>query len=37
VPEIRVTALGEDAVVQGCLAAGAELAWERILRSRADS
>jgi predicted NBD/HSP70 family sugar kinase len=37
VPEIRVTALGEDAVVQGCLAAGAELAWVRILRSRADS
>lgn len=35
VPEIRVSALGEDAVVQGCLAAGTELAWERVLASRA--
>ncbi len=35
VPELRVSALGEDAVVQGCLAAGIELAWERVLRSRA--
>lgn len=35
VPEIRVSALGEDAVVQGCLAAGSELAWDRVLRSRA--
>jgi predicted NBD/HSP70 family sugar kinase len=35
VPEIRVSALGEDAVVDGCLAAGLELAWERLLRSRA--
>jgi predicted NBD/HSP70 family sugar kinase len=34
VPEIRVSALGEDAVVNGCLAAGTELAWERVLRSR---
>jgi predicted NBD/HSP70 family sugar kinase len=34
VPEIRVSALGEDAVVQGCLAAGMELAWERVLASR---
>ena len=33
-PEIRVSALGEDAVVDGCLAAGRELAWERLLRSR---
>jgi predicted NBD/HSP70 family sugar kinase len=29
-PEVRVSALGEDAVVHGCLAAGAELAWRRI-------
>jgi len=34
VPELRVSALGEDAVVQGCLAAGTELAWERVLQSR---
>ncbi len=34
VPEIRVSALGEDAVVGGCLAAGLELAWEQVLRSR---
>jgi predicted NBD/HSP70 family sugar kinase len=31
VPEIRVTALGEDAVVEGCLAAGMERAWHRVL------
>jgi len=37
VPEIRVSALGEDAVVQGCLAAGTELAWERVLRSRTQA
>jgi predicted NBD/HSP70 family sugar kinase len=35
VPELRVSALGEDAVVDGCLAAGLELAWERLLHSRA--
>jgi len=34
VPEIRVSALGEDAVVDGTLAAGLELVWERLLRSR---
>jgi predicted NBD/HSP70 family sugar kinase len=34
VPEIRVSALGEDAVVDGCLAAGMEQLWERVLRSR---
>jgi predicted NBD/HSP70 family sugar kinase len=31
VPEIRVSALGEDAVVAGCLAAGMERAWHRVL------
>ncbi len=31
VPEIRVSALGDDAVVDGCLAAGMERAWHRIL------
>jgi predicted NBD/HSP70 family sugar kinase len=35
VPELRVSALGEDAVVQGCVAAGLDLAWTRILESRA--
>jgi predicted NBD/HSP70 family sugar kinase len=35
VPEIRVSALAEDAVVLGCLATGHELAWRRVLRSRA--
>jgi len=35
VPEIRVSALGEDAVVNGCVAAGLDLAWDRLLRSRA--
>ncbi len=29
-PEVRVSALGTDAVVDGCLAAGAELAWARL-------
>jgi predicted NBD/HSP70 family sugar kinase len=27
-PEVRVSALGTEAVVDGCLAAGAELAWQ---------
>jgi predicted NBD/HSP70 family sugar kinase len=30
VPQLRVSALGADAVVDGCLAAGAERAWELI-------
>jgi predicted NBD/HSP70 family sugar kinase len=30
-PEIRVSALGDDAVVDGCLAAGLERAWQRAL------
>jgi predicted NBD/HSP70 family sugar kinase len=30
-PVIRVSALGTDAVVDGCLAAGTELAWARVM------
>jgi predicted NBD/HSP70 family sugar kinase len=30
-PEVRVSALGDDAVVDGCLAAGLERAWQRAL------
>ena len=30
-PEVRVSALGTDAVVDGCLAAGAELAWRQLM------
>src|ERR1700728_2178639 len=30
-PAIRVSALGTDAVVDGCLAAGTELAWARVV------
>jgi predicted NBD/HSP70 family sugar kinase len=29
-PEVRVSALGSDVVVHGCLAAGAELAWRQL-------
>jgi predicted NBD/HSP70 family sugar kinase len=29
-PEVRVSALGTDAVVDGCLASAAELAWQRL-------
>src|ERR1700734_4081600 len=29
-PEVRVSALGSDVVVHGCLAAGTELAWGRL-------
>jgi predicted NBD/HSP70 family sugar kinase len=29
-PEVRTSALGTDAVVDGCLASGAELAWQRL-------
>ncbi len=32
-PEIRVSALGTSAVVDGCLASGAELAWRRLTAS----
>jgi predicted NBD/HSP70 family sugar kinase len=31
VPELRVTALGDDVILRGCLAAGTERAWERVL------
>jgi len=34
VPEVRPSALGEDAVVDGCLAVGGDRLWERILSSR---
>src|SRR5579872_1301516 len=30
-PEVRVSALGTDAVVDGCLASGAQLAWARLV------
>jgi hypothetical protein len=29
-PEVRVSALGTGAVVEGCLASGADLAWKRL-------
>ncbi|HKT04092.1 MAG TPA: ROK family protein, partial [Rugosimonospora sp.] len=29
-PELRVSALGADAVVDGCLSAGLERTWERV-------
>ena len=29
-PEVRVSALGTEAVVDGCLASGTELAWQRL-------
>jgi predicted NBD/HSP70 family sugar kinase len=31
VPDLRVSALGDDAVVDGCLAAGADRLWERLM------
>jgi predicted NBD/HSP70 family sugar kinase len=34
VPEVLPSALGEDAVVDGCLAVGGEELWERVLSSR---
>jgi predicted NBD/HSP70 family sugar kinase len=34
VPEVRPSALGENAVVDGCLAVGGDRLWERILSSR---
>ena len=34
VPEVRPSALGEDAVVDGCLAVGGDRLWERVLSSR---
>jgi len=34
VPEVRATALGEDAVVDGCIACGMKELWQRVLASR---
>lgn len=34
VPEIRVSALGDDAVVDGAMAAGMEIAWRRLVDDR---
>jgi len=34
-PDVRVSALGTDAVVDGCLASGAELAWAQLTGSAA--
>ncbi|HET8557000.1 MAG TPA: ROK family protein [Gaiellaceae bacterium] len=34
VPEVRPSALGEDAVVDGCLAVGGDELWEHVLSSR---
>jgi predicted NBD/HSP70 family sugar kinase len=34
VPPVRPSALGEDAVADGCLAIGSERLWERVLNSR---
>jgi hypothetical protein len=30
-PAIRVSALGTDAVVDGCLSTGTKLAWSRVM------
>jgi predicted NBD/HSP70 family sugar kinase len=34
VPDVKPSALGEDAVVDGCLAVGGDELWERVLSSR---
>ena len=36
-PEIRVSALGTSAVVDGCLASGADLAWGRLTAQLAQA
>jgi len=36
-PEMRVSALGDDAVVDGCLAAGTTRLWERVTAFATDS
>jgi predicted NBD/HSP70 family sugar kinase len=36
-PDVRVSALGTDAVVDGCLASGAELAWQRLTAQLSSS
>jgi predicted NBD/HSP70 family sugar kinase len=35
VPDVRPSALGDEAVVDGCLAVGGDRLWERVLGSRA--
>ena len=35
VPDVRPSALGENAVVDGCLAVGGDQLWERVMSSRA--
>jgi predicted NBD/HSP70 family sugar kinase len=37
VPEVRPSALGETAVVDGCLAVGGEQLWEHVLSSRSQT
>jgi len=37
VPEVRPSALGDDAVVDGCLAIGGYQLWERVTTSRAQA
>jgi len=37
VPEVKPSALGEDAVVDGCLAVGGDQLWNRILSSRSTA
>jgi predicted NBD/HSP70 family sugar kinase len=37
VPEVRPSALGPDAVVDGCIAVGGDQLWERVLSSRLDA
>lgn len=34
VPNVHASALGEDAVVDGCLAVGSDQLWERVMSSR---
>jgi predicted NBD/HSP70 family sugar kinase len=34
VPDVKPSALGEDAVVDGCLAVGGDELWDRVLSSR---
>jgi predicted NBD/HSP70 family sugar kinase len=36
-PDVRVSALGTDVVVDGCLASGAELAWAQLTGGSAGS
>jgi hypothetical protein len=37
VPELKVSALGADAVVDGCLAAGVEIAWQIVTAAMATA